>query len=519
LSDLSNLDCEARAPVPPPLSGVSALIRAEAVIFVVTCFLVIGTLAGVAPFSAPYADEYQRGVCQATHGSWFGFTRWWYYNWAGRWAGIAFQAWLLHQIPFIRYYSLLLLGPAVLQAISFAALWRLLLGRVGPMRIGLLTLVTLSLLWNAMPYPAESLYWFLGSLENQASIALGVITVIGMIALSHATPAVRLCFLPVVCILALVVTGTHELAGLALLLVVTVGTFLAYRDRAPAREAWLVLLVVTSLGAAFVILAPGNGVRHMLTERNVARHRQMMAIDMRSRLRFFVHSLVERRNMLLAWLVDPRLLAATALFVLSPVSARVDSVVPVRPSAALRFLALVSWTLIMATYLCLPAWAIYGMIPGRTLGALYTVFLVGWIINVVVWTPARGALDDRVHDPRIDLLRFVSFVVLWFGMFENGNFRLALRELHNRSIGNFHREHLAWHQRIRDAQQHGELDVVVPAIKSPTQLLRAQVPSISDDPTHFSNIWTALYFGLGSIRVEKPEAVETPAESAVPSSN
>jgi hypothetical protein len=187
-----------------------------------------------------------------------------------------------------------------------------------------------------------------------------------------------------------------------------------------------------------------------------------------------------------------------------------ESVVPLRPSVELRLVAFVSWLLIMAAYFWLPVWALYGKVPGRTQGSLYTIFLLGWIINVVLWMPARSAGQVPLRDRSIDFLRVVFCGILVLGMFEQGNFRLAVRELKNHRLQDFYREHQAWQGRIRDAKQRGELDVVLPAIQSWPQILNIGATLISEDPMNSRNMTTALYFGLRSICVSKPDALVTP---------
>lgn len=510
-----------------PRSWISALLPAAAAAWVILALLALGTLASIAFFAWPSSDDYgragllvgflkipasQEGVRPVRAESWLEYTRLMYFYWQGRWAIVGLNAWLLSRVPLPESYAWPLLGAAVLQSLSLGTAWRVLLGPIGLMRLGLLVLTTQVILWTGMPYPEESLYWFTGVFENQLPIWLAVIVFAGMIGLGRATRGVRRWTLPLLCILSFVTAGMHELAAVGLCFLLALGTLLAYREGSDARAAWLILLVITCAGAAVTMLAPGNTFRTAAVRQVAVRFGFPIPTDPVQRLRQTLSVvLAQQRHQLLNWPLDPKLLAATVLLVLSPGLRRASPGTSTSPSRTLCLTALFAWAALLALWCAAPAWVIGGWIPGRTIGGAFTIFLLGWIVNVVLWTSAPRAAAPPRPEAGIDFLRLLSLAILGAGILTQGNFRLAVQDWKHRRLQGFQAGRRAWEEQIHAARRRGQSELVVSDLES-KPLLFGRV-FLDTDPSIHTNDNMAKYFGLRSIRVDRLRDGGAPGDS------
>ncbi len=211
-------------------------------------------------YACPVLDDYLRGSC--INAPCYRYVQDFYFKWSGRWSAVGLECATMTWIDMVRWYPILLGALLFFQAMGVSVFWRMLLGGIVPRRQALLlTATTMALLWASLPSPAETWYWICGHVENQLSISLSLLLLGGLVLgtweeISPFRAGARISGLA---LLALFVTGLHELIGLMLCLVLTVGTAVTLNDGRSARRrwAWVVVSLSALSGLAIVVVAPG----------------------------------------------------------------------------------------------------------------------------------------------------------------------------------------------------------------------------------------------------------------------
>ena len=173
----------------------------------------------------------------------------------------------------------------------------------------------------------------------------------------------------------------------------------------------------------------------------------------------------------------------------------------------------------LAGGLSAPGWAIGKLMPGRILGSLHILFVLGWLATVFVWSrwPGEPILAARRG---VRTLQTAAMVVLALGLLMTGAMRLAVHDLTSRRVFGWHRAMIARHELARQAKARGELDMVLPRQpRGPRLFYRFAAQrhwwsnwDLAEDPQSWRNVRYAQFFGLRSVRLEP----ETSAPPQVP---
>ncbi len=482
--------------------GYCASIRALVGVSVAATLLLAAALAF---FAHPNGDDFCIGVETREFGVW-GCTERAYQLQGGRWAGYVVGCGLKAIAELTQEYPL---GPLLMLACSVLAVW-FLVTSVLPLgehrRLGwTLTLTLMALLWAGTPHPGQTFYWLDGSVAYSLNLSLSLVLIGGLLRLPARPSRARSVAVAALALLALVSAAFHELFALVLGVAVFTGAGVAFLRRDPRRRAWAAAGAGLLIGFATVAVAPGNQHRERGVQPNVqgASGAVREALEMWLRvLDTPVHhgSNTGSYGSPLGWVVDPKLLAATALF---STSRRVRSL---RPAWLLEVPRL--WkTIVPVAWLAGLSGAFLGgglvlgtTLPLRVFNGLYLVFLLGWFLTVFVHT--RWEIQSDALHPGERMLRLASAGILALGLLVSTNVKQGLRDLVTGRAAAFDRAMTDRYEAARKLRQGGGGHLVVPAVDPwPSSYYQND---ILEDPEASQNECMAGYFELESIRLGGP---------------
>jgi Family of unknown function (DUF6056) len=457
-------------------------------------------------YSCPaYDDLYRGGIVRVR--PWYREIAWNYTGWSGRWSGIGVALLLFPRIDLFKWYPALLMVLVIFQALGLRAFWRLLLGETAPRRTVLaLIATTMAVIWAGLPTPSETWYWMTGGLENQLGIFLSL-SLIGCLVESRweeMSPWQARARVAALSLLALFVTGLHEVNALILCLVLVCGSAIVLMSRlsTPRRRAWLAICACAMIGFGIVVLAPGNLIR----AEYIARQHPEGELRLRHTIRVICGQVSTKVP---GWVLDVRLLSATLVLVLSPFFARARAGGLRRGGIPPRLLILAAWTAGIAAIFIGSISAIHGPMYGRTLGATYIFFVLGWITLVFVCTRAKAGPADaeakalEAIGPRF--ARSAALVVLGVSLVFTGNTRDGIRALRAGAPQTWsHIIHRA-DRSMRQAASQGVADFVWP-MDNRAAVYVAKFSKVfnfhgmTDDPSFEHNLHYAMYYNFKSTR-------------------
>ena len=346
------------------------------------------------------------------------------------------------------------------------------------------------LFWSMHPAPGQSFYWFTGSVEYQLNLSLTLL-LLALLSQRRAVLAPWQRFLQSAAAPAIgfLIAGIHELAGCMLAAVCLVGTVVTGKTGHPNRRLWAWVAVFSLLGLLLVAAAPGNQARRMAS-----------FPDSYNLLLTLWLTLWQAVKAVTRWICDVKLLSATMLFILHPAirSSRPDWLLHGR--IPLRWIILGTWVLLLAIGFGAPSWVTGQEMAGRTLSAVYYVFLLGWFVNVFVFTRTLD-LGSIVAKEYLPSIRSFTLVFYSLSVVTTGNSRVAMHDLAHRAI--------PWREAIeerygmiRGSERKGVLDAGLPALPERPRIFGREPGDITSDATHWSNVCFADFFGLPSARLE-----------------
>jgi hypothetical protein len=463
----------------------------------VTFLLVLAVAFALFCFAYPRADDLMRAGLRASSGPLAAVVEE-YRGWSGRWAGTGLgyllagtpqlesaYPWLLLGLAASIVASVyLLISSAFSDHLSCAARWLLAVG-------------FLVLYWTGSPSVPEAFYWLTGSIENQLSVSLGMTLLAGLVRSARRDDRNHPVWMAALASLAVFTSGVHELFGMVLGLILCAGTLLAFRLRLPARWTWTATLAACVFGVAFVVLAPGNAVRQHLVDQLAALHagaRTWAALGI---------GVGYIGQCWLGWILDPKLLLATLLVLVTPPYASTNPPWLERGVTQRWWLVFPVLMVLLAGLMLAAAWyAQGGYLPGRTLSGCYLFFLVGWLATAF-FVSRLGRKESRVTIPYWPRL---AVMTLWcLSLLALGNFRTAATDLH-RNVRPYDQAMRQRYALIRGAIARGELDVRLSPLPVIPRSLGFQADLVRADdeanPRSHVNMQNAIYFHLRSIALQ-----------------
>ena len=165
-------------------------------------------------FAEPLVDDFCRAA--VTEGT-VAYVERSYTEWSGRWVANGAEALLLSRMDPIAFYPLLVGSIAMFHLFSLYVFTRAFFNGSLPNRlVAAIAGSFFVLFWCLHPSLGQGFYWFTGSIEYQLNIALSLIVFALLLEASRrrARSGTRVASTVVASLLAVLVTGLHELWGL-----------------------------------------------------------------------------------------------------------------------------------------------------------------------------------------------------------------------------------------------------------------------------------------------------------------
>jgi len=454
----------------------------------------------------PHVTDPNTHVVHAVKMNLWGYCKYIYMRWQGRWVSFSSEAAVLPAANMTRTYPVLIAAVDFISLIGLFVVCRFFTRSASRWFSLACSLCLAGVLWAQMPSPAETVYWFVGGVENLLVLSLGGMLLVGLVCFRASIP-----WMIFASVLAIMTTGIHEAWGAMLCVALTAGTFAAYWMGGPNRKIWLVALIAAAAGLAIVVFAPGNKVR--------------MDSDVNHRVRTWSVVLkltgTQLWNSGREWLFDPKLLAAGLFVAFSP---RLEASRPVwNTSNRVPWRLLIPLTCI--AMLCvgffLPSYAFVGEMPRRTLTANFIVFAMGFLMTVFVWTrklDLRDPVEASPHGLRSGGAASIAMLIMAASLVLDGNTLEGARDLATRKV-------FKWRSTVEKRyallrSQRGK-DLVLPRLAPASRLFYSG--EIDVDPLNWKNYSMSDYFGVKSIRVlpniEKNPTTAPASEGEQPSQN
>lgn len=409
-----------------------------------------------------------------------------YTTWCGRWAGTGLSYLLGASFNLERAYAFLLLAGATALPVAIYVLIGSLFGPTLARRNCALGAIAFFVLyWCAMPSTPEGFYWLTGVLENLLPVSATILIVAILLRYERWPLRGRVAVTAGIMAGAATTVAMHELYGLIFAGILAVATMLAFVIRHAGRWAWAAVMLAAVGGLAVVVLAPGNAFRLASEPKNPHDYS------------FLICAFNVWRSFYLQWLFDPKLLAATALFV---VIVRGRTTVPAwlteRPLLwAITIPGLTIVTLIVPIAIL----AIVNPViaPGRTQSAIYLIFLVGWFASVFVLVAVRPDPSRAFAGPvRLALTAYLALAFLY-----TGNLPAGIVDLRGPAQW-YNYQVRQRHESIRCAAANGERDIRV----APLEVVPRNFNCFADlvEPQakrchNYVNELNAKYFGVDQV--------------------
>jgi hypothetical protein len=391
---------------------------------------------------------------------------------------------LTSSFDLVRAYPLLLLiSPAMLAISVYGLLNAAGVGESLRQRLAL-TASALTLYWQGMPHPGDSVYWLTGSGDYLAGHAVCVLLIAGLLRhrpRRNISSWVTGVGLPGV---ATVATGFHEVFALVLCILLAGGTVVLWLAKDGRRWLCTCCLIAAFIGFSVVYAAPGNAVR---------RADFPLAADLTTTVKL---TLEQGVNYAVPWVADVRLLSATALLLLLLPAAVVGA--PQKRAVSARETAILAatWLFAIGAAFAAASWAIGTEMASRMANGIYFVFLLGWFWLLVMLarqqsTRGEPLLAATPFTRRITVVLFVASMIL------TGNTWQGIRDLPRSAPAYRQAMQARWHS-LELASARGGRDVLVEPVnvRPPSYITYF---GLREDSTYWENWSVAHYFGLRSV--------------------
>jgi hypothetical protein len=500
----SQPDTNRQAPLPPtPLLTFSRAV-------LLTSLCIVAALAiTLFLFAVPVWDDLIRATRPVEVGWWGYVIDFVYKHWQGRWASCGLESVVLPRVDLTRYYGLLIGAVAIINAGAVYAFCRWLIPRASRKATLFIATALLALLWSGMPSVGETVYWFTGAVENSLVYALAVFTLLAVMKFSNPKPVlrypeepdqnatasngyvrdrleIRIPIIAALSLAAICISGFHELYGLMFCTALALGSIAAFFDPRSDRTAWITVTLAAMLGLLIVILAPGNSARF---QTDGGPHARQFVYDLRV-------AMSQVRHYIPRWIFDPKMLAASAWIVVSPMLRTRQN----RSNFPWRWTIPGVWLVMLAAGFFAPSWAFGSDMPPRTLSGVYILFVLGSLGTLYLWVPVLAPPLSRITQ-QIDS---VAILILSLSLFLPGSAYAGAHDLYHRIMP----WHTAMERRYALLRNARGTDALVPPLPTrPWVLLDGE---IENDPTDYRNWSTVSFFHLRSIRLIPPHGNPPP---------
>lgn len=441
----------------------------------VASLYVIGAYFQLARYALPQADDFDYAVFYQRYGFWDAQVKW-YHGWNGRYTFNAATTAVMGWLDPVRDYWLITFG---ILLVMFAAVFYVMRALVAGSWLDALrpSLLVTGLLLLGSPSHNDGYYWATGAtLYPLANATLAVLCV----------PLVRLFTddahrwrrFAAIAVLAAVTIGCNETSMLLLDALIGGACAMALLKKRSILLQLVPILILCVALSYFVSKAPGNDVRGSFMP-----HKPDFDLSVKA-------TTDQARKVLIAWMKDPLLVAATALA--WPAAGRVFA------KRQVLWLAVIPPLAVFVVWLSIfPSWYAKGSgAVERTLNVSYAVFLAGWFASAAALASvvrARITIDEVL--PRAAAV--VTRLAVVAAMLLHVSLESALKDLRT-DCKPYHAELMTRYRALRAAASRGERDVMVaPIVHHPVNLYVLDLADCSDG---WPNASYGEFFGVRSVR-------------------
>ncbi|HYL34088.1 MAG TPA: DUF6056 family protein [Stellaceae bacterium] len=471
----------ATAPAAPQTVTFPAILLALSVAFV------LAVAIGLYLFTWPIADDFVRAVEGRDDGI-FGGVWVEYTTWSCRWAAGFVHFVIAALLPLTRFYGASLMAITLLSLAVLSPFIAGVLGLRWRSRATLIVVAVFAALWWAeSPSANELFFWRAAEIEYQLGWSAAIALAFAACRLDLTTAHAGIVRLAALAAAAFFISGLHELAAAletGLFAVLAVAARIACGRWRPAA---LVGCVAGLIGLAVVVLAPGNGAREA-------------AVGTAPALEHVFSAALEQIIIQTAlWIVDPKTLAAAALLIALRARGTLAPHWSERLKARARWALTGLFAAVLVALYVVPAVALGGAVPARTLGGIHLAFLCGGLVVVSAWAPcaAHGLAAWRIHSGRAVCWLLVALAL---ALPASRNVVAGIADLDG-PAESFHAFMSARDATLRRLKDTGTANAVLPVIAK-ADFPRSYVfhADIRGDAKFWINRWTARYYGLTAIR-------------------
>lgn len=451
---------------------------------------VAGLACSLFVFAAPLADDY----CTAANPQGlFDYVGNLYQTWSGRWFSHGIERLVLTHVDPTRTYGLLAAALCLLLAAGVYVFTRSVFRRsISAPLTAALSCSFLVLFWGLHPSLGQGFYWFTGAVEYQLVVALSLALFAALLSarVAASSGAVRALLALGLSFLAVLITGMHELFAAMLCIVLAVGAAVAFRLQHRNRWLWAFVLAAGVAGFCFAAAAPGNSVR---TASFGAGRDWLLGLWLAP---------WQAIKAATDWVCDLKLIAATVVFLIHP---RIRTACPDWLNLDMPWKRIVplAWLAVLAAGFAMPTFAMGQEMPGRALGGIFLVFLLGWFLSVFLWT--RDLRLPAGHDNR-DLRKVASVCLLLFSLsiVTTGNARRGIHDLTHTAPA-WKRAMVERYELIRDGARGGVVVIAVPPAPPRPRTFFQGPADITSDWKDWKNGCMASVFDVPAVRVSEDE--------------
>ena len=340
--------------------------------------------------------------------------------------------------------------------------------------------------WAVMPNLQQGTHWVLGIAESQ--LPLTTISLLFALVLSQRptdTKKPALFVKIAAATLGFLTPAFHELAGIILVLALSLITASAFASKSPLRKTWLIALTATTIGFLIVFIAPGNAIR-------------MATIQNRGNPSIVIHEVLSAiKRYILPWCLDFRHWLLAVLLWVDPRVASLRTRLPGLSSFRAISVFLLCWISLIVGAVAPAVWNLGTAPPGRTMNMIYGMFLMGWIaLAFLLMRPHPSVSIPPVYRGVI----FPGALLLLCALIVTSH--NTLWSVSDLRVGRAKAWQEEMDQRFAVLKSAGRnAEVVVPPISEYARGSTFAGVDIYDDPNRGVNRCTAKYFGVASVRI------------------
>lgn len=411
----------------------------------------------------------------------------WYLNWSGRYTTTALLSVLTRKTDLLVLCRVTALGTLVLLTCS---IWWFLqvLGRGRYRSIETLggATIVMAIYLSSMSSAQESFYSTTAAVCYPIPLA-GAVCLITLLISTPPTLSIRRLVSRVLAggLLSVLVAGSNE--TILAMTTVAIGFCTAYSLMRKSRlqPFWIFVIVVWIGAATTALLSPGSRIR-MDVPCFAVNNRQLGWSLIQTSFYVVGHST--------SWLLDPAVLSATTLLVMSVSKRSIDSYRKDRWIHGFEIIA--AWVAIMGAGFFAAFWALGCTPPLRVLDQIRMIFLLGWLW-LMSWSAKRYGSKAGMHALPPTLVRALKVVML-LALLYRGNVLPAYIDMaYDARI-----YATQWEQRLstfQKASTAGEPQVSTPVITVKPRIL--WLPELGDSPNDGDIQSVARYYHLDKINL------------------